>query len=151
MDALAAALAARWAVLPAFVSDVDDVVDVRRGAPVSGIGALRMVAVEFDGNPEARDNGRFTRDWLDMACTRQREVGELMCTALAQTGDDDVGSMETMAFALVDACRADLAGDLTVGGIVWTQSIVAGSAQQLQNERGVAVVVPFAVAYSAAV
>lgn len=151
MDALAAALVARWATLPAFVEDVDDVVDVRRGTPTGGMGARRVVAVEFDGDPEARDNGRFVRDWLDLACTRQRETGELMCTALAQTGDTDVGAMETMALALVEACSADLQTDLTVGGVVWSQQVVAGTAQQLQNARGVVVVVPFTVAYSAAV
>lgn len=148
IPALAPALVTRWAALPALVA-VN--AEVRRGAPVGGIDLDRLVAVEFDGAPEARENARFVQDWIDMACTRRRETGELMCTALAQTGDDDVDVMEQSAFALFAACAADLQSDLTVGGLVWSQHVVAGSAQQLQNERGVAVLVPFTVAYAASV
>lgn len=151
LDALAAALVTRWAALPVFIDDPDNLVDVRRGAPVGGIGSRRLVAVEFDGSPEARDNGRFTRTWLDLACTRQQETGELMCSAIAQTGDDDITAMESMALDLVAACDGDLRSDLSVGGLVWSQQVVSGTAQQVKNERGVAVLVPFTVAYTAAV
>lgn len=154
LDALAAALVQRWTVLPtlAALELQSKAPVVRRGAPVGGLGdATALVLVEFDATPEARENARFEQEWLDLACTRRRELGELLCTAVAQTGDDDIAAMESHAFALLAACVDDLKSDLTVGGVVWSQHVVNGSAQQFKNERGVAVIVPFTIAYAAGV
>jgi len=154
VPALSAALVARWQVLPALqaitVQGASPIVGL--GVPVGGLGDPgAWLRVEFDGSPDARENARWSREWLDLACTRQREVGELVCTAAAQTGDDDVPAMEVVAHQLVDACVADLKSDLTVGGIVWSQYVASGSAQQLKTTAGVAVIVPFTVAYAAPV
>lgn len=153
LDDLANAMVQRWLLLPGFVAPDADTkrVDVRRGAPVSGIGATRSLWVEFDGTPDATQNSEFVREPLDLAGTRHREVGQIQCSAIAQTGDDDVAAMEAQALALVEACDADLRSDLTVGGTVWHAMLVSGNAQQLKNERGVAVLVPFTVAYAAGV
>lgn len=152
--ALGSALVTRWAALPALTAlELQGKAPrVNRGRPVGGLGdSPAWVLVEFDGRPDAETNASWTREWLDMACTRQRELGQLMCTVAAQTGDDDVDTMEAHAHLLLDACTQDLKSDLTVGGILWSQNVQAGSAQQLKNSKGVAVIVPFAVAYAAAV
>lgn len=148
IDDLCAALVARWQVLPGLV---EFGARVERGVPVGGIGQGRWVIVEFDGSPDARDNARWQREWLDLACTRQRELGEVMCTVVAQTGGDNISAMSTDAAAMLDLCVADLRTNLTVGGIVWSQQVTSGTEQQLKNEAGVAVLVPFTVAYAAQV
>jgi hypothetical protein len=146
IPALAGALVERWSALPLVV---ELKVDVRRGLPVDGIGARDMVLVEFDGDPDSRENSSYVHDWLDMACTRRREQGEIRCTAVSQTGDTDIGRMSERAGRLAAACQDDLTADITAGGIVWTCSITQGAAQQVKNDRGVAVIIPFVVAYAA--
>lgn len=146
IPALTARLVERWSDLP-LVRERE--VDVRHGVPVGGLGAHQMILVEFDGDPDARENSTYAQDWLDMACTRKREVGEIRCTALAQTGDTDIARMSRLAGELAAACAADLVSDITAGGIVWSVTAVSGSAQQVKNDDGVAVIVPFTVAYAA--
>lgn len=152
IDALTDQLMTRWS------ASVDADVRVRRGAPVGGsFGDGAWILVLY-GRPGATDHSRYTRSWIDMACTRQREDGSIDCAVVVQTGDadsegtDDVLTRVTAdALALVAACDDDLRGDLTVGGTVWSASMLAGAAAPLKNEAGTAVLVPFTVAYSAPV
>jgi hypothetical protein len=146
IPALAARLVERWSALPIAL---EREVDVRRGLPVKGLGARQMILVEFDGDPDARENSTYVQAWIDMACTRKQEVGEIRCTALAQTGDTDIGRMSQLAGELAAACSADLITDITAGGIVWSAAATSGTAQQVKNDDGVAVIVPFTVAYAA--
>jgi hypothetical protein len=150
-DNLGTALVTRWSALGPLQALDDRGVRVVRGAPIGGIGPGKWVLVEFDGSPDARENARWQRDWLDLACTRQRELGEVTCSVVAQTGAADIDVMQTAAAAMLDACVADLRSDLTVGGILWSQQVTQGSAHQLKNEAGVAVLIPFTVAYAAQV
>jgi hypothetical protein len=148
IDDLAPALVERWALLPAATEWDAEVV---RGLPVDGLGVKNIILVELDGDPSARDNSTFTQDPIDMTMTRYRELGEIRCTALAQTGSKDLDRMSRVASQLAAACAADLVEDMTVGGIVWSARVTQGSAQQVKNDRGVAVIVPFTVAYAAQV
>lgn len=152
LDDVADALLARWTTA---AIAVDPDVVVRRGAPVGGgFGPGLFVVVEFDGRPDASEDSRFERTWIDLACTRQREDGEVTCTVIAQSGDsgdEALADAERATLALLDACDADLRADMTVGGVAWSARITRGAAAQMKNEGGVAVLVPFTVAYSGAV
>jgi hypothetical protein len=144
LAAIADALVARWSVLPALAD-----VDVRRGAPIGGLAAGEFVLVEFDGTPDSTADSRFETAWSDLAGTSIEERGEITCSSVAQTGDNDLAATEAQAIAQMNAVIADLAADRTVNGQVHSASVVTGNAQQLQNGQGVAVVVPFIVAYFA--
>jgi hypothetical protein len=146
LASLADGLVSVWAALPALTGDN---VDVRRGAPIGGISAGRFVLVEFDGRPDSTADSRFEATWADLAATSIEERGEITCSSVAQTGDSDIAACETQAMAQLNAVRTSLAADRTVGGRVHSASITTGAVTQLQNSQGIAVVIPFTVAYFA--
>lgn len=141
---IAAQLVVRWSALPALAD-----VDVRRGAPIGGLPAGAYLVVEFDGTPESTADSRFETVWSDLAGTSIEERGEIICSSVAQTGDSDLAATEAQAVAQMNACIADLATDRTVNGQCHAAMVTAGTATQLQNSQGVAVVVPFVVSYFA--
>lgn len=145
LPTLSAALVTRWSALADLVTAQTQ---VSRGAPVGGFSeAGNYLAVEYDGTPDSTADSRFETAWTDMAATSLQETGEIVCSAISQTGDADIGACEAQAFALIGEVVADLASDRTVGGVVHNATVTTGSASQLQTRDGIAVVVPFTVAY----
>jgi len=145
LPTLSAALVTRWSSLSALVA-VE--AQVSRGAPLGGFSEPgNYLAAEFDGTPDSTADSRFEPKPADLAGTTIREDGEIVCSAVAQTGDQDMGACEAQALAMVGAVMADLASDRTVGGVCHNAEITTGSPSQLQNGAGIAVVVPFTVTY----
>jgi hypothetical protein len=145
LSSLAAGLVSVWAALPALTGDS---VDVRRGGPIGG-DALRFVLVEFDGRPDSTADARCETRPADLAGTSIEETGEITCSSVAQIGEDDIAAAETQAEAQLNALITSLAADRTVGGRVHNAFITTAAPAQFQNGQGVAVVIPFTVAYFA--
>lgn len=135
-----------WAPLPSFVANE---VQVVRGAPVGGLGPGNWVFVEWDGRPDAEADARVETTFTNLAATSIAENGEITCSSVSQSGNVDIAAQEAQALAQVGACIARLNADRTVGGIVHNAYIATATATQLQNRDGIAVVVPFTVAYFA--
>lgn len=146
LPTLAAALVTRWSALSPLVAAG---VQVRRGAPVGGFGPGNWLMVEYDGRPDSEADSRFDWNFTDLAGTSVEERGEITCSSMSQSGDtaEELAAREVQALAQLGACIADLASDRTAGGVVMNAQIISGSATQLQNTQGIAVVVPFVVAY----
>jgi alcohol dehydrogenase class IV len=145
LPTLAAALATRWASVSALVALE---AQVSRGAPLARIlEPGNYLFAEYDGTPDSTADSRFAASPADLAATSIQESGEIVCSAMAQRGDGDMAACEADALAMVGAVIADLAADRTVGGVVHNAEVTTGSASQLQNGQGVAVIVPFTVAY----
>jgi hypothetical protein len=145
LPTLAAALVTRWSALADLVTIE---AQVSRGAPVGGFsGPGNYLMVEYDGTPDSTSDSRFDIAPADMAATSLQETGEIVCSAIAQTGNADISACEAQALAMVGEVIADLAADRTVSGVVHNATVTTGAPSQLQNAAGIAVVVPFTVAY----
>lgn len=121
------------------------------GPPVTRDSLSDLVLVGHDGAPDSDAVATVEQSWVDMACTRREEFGEVPCVVLHQGGDTDMGAARTRAFVLLAACESALLGDMTLGGLVSSAQFARGIARQYQNSRGAAVVAPFVVTYRASV
>jgi len=139
-------LVAIFAALPALSG-----VDVRDGPPLDGMGDADFVLVGHDATPDSSADMTVEQEWADLACTRRYETGEVICSALSQTGDTDLQARRDRAFALLAACESAVLADLTLGGVAMSAQFSRASARQFQNKNGSAVVVPFTVTYRAIV
>jgi hypothetical protein len=155
MDDLTSALEDRWrelAPLQALALDPGGKVTVARGAPIGGLAGRGLWAFAgWDGRPEAQEDARFTRTPLDMSYSRFREDGTVVCSVIAQSGGDDLAAMASAADAAVNAIVADQVADFTYGGVVRSSVLQSAASTSLKNGQGVAVLVPFTVAYLAIV
>ena len=68
------------------------------------------------------------------------EAGHVLCDLVYQTGDDQMSVVRSAAFALVDALRARVKSDRTLGGVLSPNGTVSISVDPLnvQNTAGVA-------------
>jgi hypothetical protein len=146
LDDVMTALAALFAGLPALAGVV-----VSDGPPLDGMGSPDFVLVGDDGLPDSTAEITVEQEWADLACTRRHETGEVICSALSQTGDTDMQARRDRAFALFAACEAAVLADQTLGGVVLSSQLARAGARQFQNSAGAAVVVPFVVTYRAIV
>lgn len=144
LDDVMDALVSTFSDLPAL-----DGVAVVDGPQVGDVGESDLVLVGHDGEPDSNAVNTFEQSWTDLACTRREETGLVWCAAVSQSGDVEMQPRRDRALALVAACEASLLADLTLGGVVYSAQLAAGSARQLQNSGGAAVVAPFTVAYRA--
>lgn len=76
------------------------------------------------------------------------ELGTVRSELVCQTGDDDMPGMRASAFALVDAVKAQIRRDPTLGGIVAAASL-AWDVLPVQNESGSAVRLALTLSYTA--
>lgn len=104
-----------------------------------------------DGDPESQAMSVAEQSWTDLACTRRREDGEIICAAVSQSGDTNMQTRRDRVMALIGACEDALRADLSLGGVVQAVQLVRASVQPYQNANGSAVVAPFVVAYWALV
>lgn len=122
-------------------------VDVYLGEPITDDEPLDFVMLGSDGDPESDATADFTHAWADMAHTRMREDGEIPCALVSWTGDSDVASTMTAAFATLQACVNALGNDPTLTGLVMSIQVSSGSSRVIQNDLGTALVIPFTVMY----
>jgi hypothetical protein len=77
------------------------------------------------------------------------EDGTILCDVVAQTGDVDVATMRTQAFALVDSWNAALRADRTLGGLMNPNNNIELTVTPIpvQNNQGSAVRLLVTVSY----
>ena len=122
-------------------------VNVYLGEPITSDVPLNFVMIGSDGDPESDLTADFQHTWVDMARTRMREEGEIPCALVSQTGEVDVATTTTSAFATLQSCVNALGNDPTLSGLVMSIQVTSGSDRQIQNNRGTAIIVPFTVNY----
>lgn len=143
LDDVMAGLKTIWTALPALAGV--PVYDL----PVTAAADLRLVLIGDDGDPESTALATYEQDWVDLACTRREEIGEVPCSAIAQSGSTNVEDRRAEVSALVAAIAASLRSDMTLGGLVMSATLTRGLAKGLQNGAGSAVVAPFIIRYRA--
>lgn len=122
-------------------------VSVFDGPPVTSPGDADLVIVGHDATPDSAADVTVSQEWVDLACTRRVETGEVTCCVVSQTGDTDLKARRDRAFVLLAACEAALLGDMTLGAVVTSAQFARATARQFQNSAGSAVVAPFVVTY----
>ncbi len=136
------------ALVSTFTAALPDV-GVYDGPPVTSPGDTDWVIVGHDATPDSIADMTVDQSWVDLACTRRQETGEVVCCVLSQTGDTDLQVRRARAFVLLAACETAVAADMTLGGVVTSAQFARGTARQMQNKLGSAVVASFTVAYRA--
>jgi hypothetical protein len=126
-------------------------VNVYDGPPVTSPGDADLVIVGHDATPDSTADVTVEQSYVDLACTRRQETGEVVCCVVSQTGDTDLNARRSAAFVLLAACEAALVADMTLGGLVRSAQFDRGTARQMQNQAGSAVVASFTVAYRASI
>jgi hypothetical protein len=146
IDAVIDAAHARFAAAPALAAT-----PIYDGPPVSAAADPEMILLGDDGDVESAAVSTYTQMWVDMACTRREEMGDVVCAVVVQSGDDDLDVVRSRATVLLAACSVVLAADMTMGGVVYSAVLDSGSARPLQNADGVGVIAPFTIRYRAQV
>jgi hypothetical protein len=146
LDDVIQILFSRWSALPALTG-----VMVFNGPPVGDPASGDYLFIGDDSDPESESISTFEQTWVDLACTRRSETGEVVCAVVSDSGSTDMAARQTRAFTLLAACESDLLADRTLGGTVYTASMDIGQSKPIQNSSGAASVVPFSVRYYASV
>lgn len=142
LDDVVDALRITWTALPAMEG-----VTIYDGPPATEDDPRLVLLIGDDGNPESDAETTYEQSWVDMACTRREETGEILCAVIVQTGDTSFDAPRSRAKSIVAALQAALVADMTLGGVVYSATFDRGSARPLQNESGAAVVQPFTIRY----
>jgi len=124
---------------------------VYNGPSVSSAADLDLVLVNDDGDPDSDAASTYEQEWADLACSSRYERGTVACGVISQSGSTDIEARQDRVAALLAACEAGVHADVTLGGLVMSAQVVAGSARPIQNSAGAAVVAPFAITYFAQV
>lgn len=119
------------------------------GPPITPASTMDLVIIADDGGQDSQDQTTYEQVWLDLACTRREERGEILCSVITSSGATDMRTRRDRADVLISACEASLKADLTLGGVVASSELTRASSRLMQNTRGAAVVTPFTVRYRA--
>jgi len=120
---------------------------VSDGPPTSMSAPGTWVLVGDDGDPDSDARSVFEQTWVDLACTRRQELGDIVCGVVTQSGSTDLAGVRGVGGPVLDTLAAALLTDLSLGGVVMTAQLAGGQAIPLQNSAGSAVVTPFTVSY----
>jgi hypothetical protein len=136
------ALMTSWAAL----DDLEGV-GLFDGPPVANSIPARLVLIGENGDPLSDAQSTFQRAWVDMACTRMEETGEIICAAIAQSGSIAIDSIRAAAETLVAAISDSLIADMTLGGVVYSAVLDQGTGRTLQTADGATYIAGFTVRY----
>jgi hypothetical protein len=121
-------------------------VSVFDGPPVTGDVPTSYCTV---GYVEDDDAGSYTDDLSEVGNVFTTETGSIRCRLVVTSGDVDISTVRTAAFALVDALRTSLRTAPLVGvlpaGSTTSLAVDVGS---VQNERGSGQRLDFTVSYA---
>jgi hypothetical protein len=141
-------LVTRWTALATPGGTLDGVL-VFDGPPVTPASTMDLVIIGDDGGQDSGDQSTFEQGWVDLACTRREETGEVLCAAISSYGATDIRTRRDRVDVLLTACENDLRSDQTLGGVVYSATFLRGNSTGMQNTAGAAVVTPFTVRYRA--
>lgn len=139
-------LAATFTALPALAD-----VEVWEGPRPESPGAVDLVVIGHDGDPESNAEVTVTQEVANLAASSRYETGEVPCAVVSQIGDADLSVCRARAFTLLAAIETAVRADLTLAGQVMSIQLTVAAARQVQNQAGSAVVVPFTLTYFAQV
>lgn len=142
------ALVDRWTALAVSGGTLDGTL-VFDGPPVTPASTMDLLIIGDDGGQDSGDQSTFEQVWVDLACTRREEYGEVLCSAISSYGGTDVRSRRDRVDVLLTACENDLRSDQTLGGVVYSATFIRAASTGMQNTAGAAVVTPFTVRYRA--
>lgn len=129
------ALVASWTVALPDVQVVD-------GQPLTS--EPDIVCVGFTGIP-GEPSVEATEDRGQLAATPDRERYDITCLASALRGETDAQAVRRRAFEMVEAIRADLQRDPTLGGVVMSARLAVLSLMGQQTADGAEATVTFTV------
>lgn len=114
MDAVCLALTALWKAAPALAA-----VTVYDGPQVTGETPTDYLYVGYDGDLSNDDSegSSAEQDWMAFAKLKQ-ERGEIVCAAIANSGDVDVPAVRARAADIVSKAEDALRVDPLLGGLV---------------------------------
>lgn len=121
------------------------------GPPVTAPSIQDLIIIGDDGEPDSQEQSTFEQMWVDLACTRREEIGEVLCSVISSSGATDMRVRRNRADVLLSACETSLAADQTLGGLVYSAQFIRAASTSMQNTGGAAVVTPFTVRYRALV
>ena len=132
-----------WAAVPEF-TNVHLIFD---GIGVSGAGSQDLLMLGDDGDPNTEVSSEWTQNYVDLAQTRKQEFGTIPCAVISQTGDTYQPTVEQRAFQLLSLAVTPLEQNRSMGGIIYSCEVTAGTKQTIVNSQGLAIIVPFDITY----
>lgn len=136
------------------VFDAATTVDVFDGIPATYAELASGVAVGVDAASDDGTSGLIRQEWRDAGpapAAHREEVGEVVCTVWAQSGDDDLAAVRTAAFDILDDCLDSLHTVTVLGlpDVLSVRGLADARPIQRRTARGVVCECTFRVGYYA--
>jgi hypothetical protein len=128
-----------WTGLHALFTAALDV-PVHYGPPMTETGDFLCVGYDDGGPAVTADN-----EWAALGQQRQEERWSLTCLIWCASGDTDMTSRVTAAYALLSTCSEALAADYTVGNLCRIAHVADHSLTPEQDASGSSVRLSFTV------
>lgn len=144
----------RWdAVVDAVIAAVDAATTaaVFDAVPVTDEYLPQVVIVGARADDERGLAGTLRQTYHDLGASAKRdETGTIYCSAISQTGDDDIATVRAAAIALVGVVESTLRADFDLGlADVLRIEVALGDVFQGRTAQGVFCEVEFTVEYTA--
>lgn len=134
-----------------FAVAVGTSVPVYDGLPVTASADTAFVLVGDDGDPTSdQPAAAVTQTRTERSITGAwTESGDVTCSVICQTGDDDLPGLRATSRTLMAAVEAAVRADPTLGGAAVRAQVVDLTVWQVRNAQGSAVRRVFTVHYDA--
>lgn len=150
LDVPDAVLAACQALSATTLADVL----IQDGPPAAAAaGQRRILIIGGEWLPSSQSRPAATASRVAAGNSSFEELITVVCSAVAQSGDQDMAARRAEVKAILGAVEEALAADQTLGGLTYSDTGITSvdPLREIQNERGAACTVAFTIAGTALV